>query len=333
MIKSTLEKRLATLTLSVAISLTAALSARAQLYVYDGFNYTAGQSITNYFGMGQAGDSFGWSGPWGGANTAHSTNVAGTLSYSDLYGNTLTTDGGRLVISDPNGMTPSAQVTRSMALGTLIGTKYTGMGVTNTATTYWVSYIMQWIGSPTAGSTTNWFVRKGDIAFRTGSSTNAPGGGAAVVTVGSPNALNRLGTPYDTWTTWSGNDAANGVQNTGLAWSGLGLTNTTFVLMRFDLDGTGANDTIYTWFNWTNLSIMPTISTASTTNTTANEDGVVNIRIDANGGNAAGTNTVLAFDEFRLGATFGDVAPVPEPVTFGLAALGGLMFLALRRRK
>jgi hypothetical protein len=103
--------------------------------------------------------------------------------------------------------------------------------------------------------------------------------------------------------------------------------------MRFDLDGSGAVDTAYTWFNWTNLLAQPDISTASTTNALANLDGLVNIRLDGNGGNAAGTNIVLAFDEFRLGNTFFEVAPVPEPAIFGLAALGGFALLALRRRR
>lgn len=332
MIKSILKKHATTLALAVAVSFIAALSARAQT-VYDGFAYTAGQSITNYFGMGQAGDSYGWTGPWGGANAGNSTNQAGSLTYVDFFGNSLTTDGGKVVIGDLAGMTASSQITRSMALGTPIGTKYTGLGVTNsgTTTTYWVSYLMQWVGQPTAGSATNQYVRKGDLVFRSGSTTNAPGGGAELVAVGSPNANARaVGSTIDTWSTWKGPDATPA---TGFAWSSLALTNTTFVLMRFDLGGDGAVDTAYTWFNWTNLLVQPNISTASTTNSSANLDGTVNIRIDANGGNAAGTNTVLAFDEFRLGNTFTEVAPVPEPAIFGLAAIGGLALLALRRRQ
>lgn len=335
MIKSILKRHASTLALAVAVSFTAALSAHAQL-VYEGFAYTAGEGLTNS-SMGGAGNSYGWTGPWGGANNSFSTNQAGSLTYVDYFGNSLITDGGKVVIGNLGGMTASAQITRSMALGTeTVPTKYSGMGVTGSATTYWASYIMQWIGPPTTFSTTNQYARKGDLVFRSGSITNAPGGGTAVVTVGSPNARNRLGTPYDTWSTWSGNDAGNDVQNTGLAWTSESgnLTNTTFVLMRFDLEGTVANDTVYTWFNWTNLLAMPDISTASTTNTTANEDGINNIRLDANGGNTGGTNTVLAFDEFRLGTTFGDVAVVPEPAIFGLMAIGGgLTLLALRRRR
>lgn len=175
---------------------------------------------------------------------------------------------------------------------------------------------MQWVGPQTAGSTTNLYVRKGDLQFRSGAQTNATSSGAQLFAVGSPNAANRLGSLYDTWTTWTGADASGGVLNTGLAAATNALNSVTFVLLRLDLDGGSAADTVYTWFNWTNLTHQPAIATASTTNNTANEDGLNSIRLDANGGNASGTNTVLAFDEFRLGTMFSDVMPVaaaPQP--------------------
>jgi len=42
---------------------------------------------------------------------------------------------------------------------------------------------MQWVGQQTAGSTTNLYVRKGDIAFRSGVTTNN-GGGTELVAAG-----------------------------------------------------------------------------------------------------------------------------------------------------
>jgi hypothetical protein len=127
--------------------------------------------------------------------------------------------------------------------------------------------------------------------------------------VGSPNLANRPGAPLDTWVTWSGNDATPA---TGLAaTANYPLDALTFVLIRVDLNGGAGNDTVYTWFNWTNLNVEPNIDTASLTNTSANEDGLNNIRIDANGysTSGAGTNTCLAVDEIRFGNTFADVTP------------------------
>ncbi len=40
----------------------------------------------------------------------------------------------------------------------------------------------------------------------------------------------------------------------------------------------------------------------------------------------------INFDEFRIGTTFADVTPVPEPASIGFLAVGGLALLARRRR-
>ena len=329
--------------LCVTFGLVAALgysNAYAMLMAYEGFNYPAGESLTNASAIGGDG-SFGWAGRWCGANVPMATNVAGSLGYTDPVGNSLLTSGNSVVIGAPGGTTVNAQPSRSFNFGTLVGNMYTGL--TNSPGTYWASFVMQWIGPTTAGSTTNQYVRKGNLVFRSGALTNATSTGTELYSVGSPNAANRIGTPYDTWATWTGKDAAAGTQNTGLAASTAPLNRATFVLIRLDLNGGPGYDTVYTWFNWTNLAVEPPISTADTTNNTANEDGLNNIRLDANGGNAVGTNTVLWFDEFRFGTTFADVAPygvappelpvitthpasvtvtVGDPVTFSVSATG-----------
>lgn len=277
----------------------------AALIAYEGFVYPAGDSLTNSSAQGSGG-SFGWGGRWTGANTANATNAANSLFYTDTAGNILVTNGGSVIIGAPGGTTANSQPSRSFNFGTLSSATYSGLTGPNT---YWVSVVMQWVGPVTANSPTNQYVRKGDLAFRTGALTNANSTGTATFTVGSPNGGNRIGTPVDTWTTWSGGDAAAGTQNTGLAASSAPLNAPTLVLLRVDLDGGLGNDTVYTWFNWTNLSVEPTLATASTTNNTVNLDNWNNIRFDANGGNASGTNTVLAVDEFRLGNTYADVTP------------------------
>lgn len=297
--------KLPRLSLGFALAFLGIPHLNAALLVYDGFIYAAGDSLTNASAQGSGG-SFGWGGRWTGANTANATNAASSLFYTDAAGNILVTNGGSVVIGVPGGTTANSQPSRSFNFGTLTGTTYSGL---TSPGTYWVSFVMQWAGPVTANSPTNQYVRKGDLAFRSGALTNATSTGTATFTVGSPNAANRLGTPIDTWATWSGNDAAAGTQNTGLAASTAPLNAPTLVVLRIDLDGTVANDTVYTWFNWTNLSAEPTLATASTTNNTANVDGWNNIRFDANGGNASGTNTALAVDEFRLGNSFADVTP------------------------
>ena len=289
-----------------ALLLLVARPAKAALLAYEGFNYTAGDSLTNASAQG-SGDSYGWAGRWSGASIPLATNVAASLGYTDALGHTLSTDGGSVVVGVLSGTTVNAQPSRSFNFGNLNGSAYTGL--TNSPGTYWASFVMQWIGPVTAGSTTNQYVRKGDLIFRSGALTNATTTGNQLFAAGSPNAGNRLGTPVDTWATWVGADAGSGTTNTGLAASSAPLNTPTFVLIRLDLNGGASSDTIYTWFNWTNLNSEPSIATANTINNSTNEDGLNNIRLDANGGNASGTNTVLVFDEFRFGTTFADVTP------------------------
>ncbi|MES2920148.1 MAG: immunoglobulin domain-containing protein [Verrucomicrobiota bacterium] len=273
---------------------------------YEGFNYAAGQSIPTSSAAGGDGSS-GWGGAWFLINNSGAaTGVATTMSYVDGAGNILTTSGGSAIVGVPAGTTSNSQFTRSFNLGTPNGSTYSGLTGPGT---YWASFIMQWVGPVTAGSVTNQYMRKGVLLLRSGALANATSTGTGLFSVGSPNAGNRIGTPYDTWATWSGNDAAANIQNTGLVASNAPLTVPTFVLMRIDLNGGAGNDTVYTWFNCNSLATEPSIASAQTVDTSANEDGFNNLRIDANGSNATGAHTVLAMDEFRLGNSFADVTP------------------------
>jgi hypothetical protein len=289
----------------------AAHPVRAALRVYEGFNYTANTGLTNASDA-SAGDSYGWAWRWTGANAPLATNITGSLGYTDLAGNSLATDGGSVIVGNLAGSTINAQPSRSIAIGTLNGNIYSGLP----SGTYWVSYTMQWVGYPTPSSmsTSNLYWRKGDLTFRSGAFTNASSTGTELLAAGRPNANQFPATPIDTWTLWSGGDsgaAASGVATTSP------LTNTSLILLRLDVDGsTSTPDVAYLWVNWTNLTMEPSISTAKATNTLANLTGLNNIRLDANNQNPAGTNTVLRFDEFRLGDTFADVTPLaalPQP--------------------
>jgi hypothetical protein len=97
-------------------------------------------------------------------------------------------------------------------------------------------------------------------------------------------------------------------------------------------------DTYYAWFNmdsslFGNNGNAPANGTADVSSSGADLTSVNAFRFQAGNANANGTNAFFTVDEFRLGATFADVTPVPEPAIFCLAAIGGFAFLALRRRR
>ena len=58
-------------------------------------------------------------------------------------------------------------------------------------------------------------------------------------------------------------------------------------------------------------------------------DTLSSIQLQSGGG--AGTGTPFLFDELRVGSSFADVAPVPEPAALGLLCV--VTPLALRRRR
>jgi hypothetical protein len=367
----TLKFGLAVLPLAATLILST-LPARATLLVYEGFNYTTGDGITNDSFVAyqnpvlSGGDSFGWGGRWGlGGNAQSFTNVATSLHYTDLAGNSLLTEAGSAVFGYPNtvGTAVGSQPARNFAMGgfNVAGTTYLGLvgvGSPDAAalgagtTNYWISFEMQWdltgpknpSGTYPAYTVPPYYTRKGDIMFKNGATgSNIWNNGTEVLDVGSPSTNLIYGpisssTLYDNWSVWTGGDA--GYTNGSSAILGAkkatnSVTTTTFVLMELVLDTNMATlDTVYTWFNWTNLLLQPDISTASMTNTTQ-LTGINGLRMDANSSNGVGMNPLIDFDEFRLGNTYGDVAPVPEPTAIGLSAVGGglaLALLAKRRR-
>jgi hypothetical protein len=77
---------------------------------------------------------------------------------------------------------------------------------------------------------------------------------------------------------------------------------------------------------------------APTLTSTAEVDlsGVNDIRFQAGGSNANGTNALFLADEFRIGYTVGDVTPftiVPEPTAIAFATIGGISLYVWRRRR
>src|SRR5690349_14344105 len=116
-----------TLVLIVLCSI-ATQRAGATLIAYEGFDYTAGESLTNS-SANSAGDSFGWAGRWTGVNVSLATNAAASLGYDDGNGHALASDGGKVIIGAPAGISGiNAQPSRSFNFGTLnaAGNVYSG---------------------------------------------------------------------------------------------------------------------------------------------------------------------------------------------------------------
>jgi hypothetical protein len=316
MIKFKLEKHVTTLAVAAAVSLTAALSANAQLIAYDGFDY--GNNV--WLGNTNAG-GFGWGSAWysGGQNMA--TNYSTGLGYTDgTY--TLQTSGGSAILGSSAPQTGTQQLQRNL----------TSAFTNRAAGSVWISFLYQNLTTDNAGR--NGY-RQAQMMLTRGATTNANGtalaNGTETVDVGSGNTYTG-GVPSDRMSLWGASPVGQAfAQQSSLAVPRGSGNNPVFIVMRIDVDGTAAADTVYAWFNPL-LGSTPGTGSAISTNVWFLEQ-LNGIRFAAGAGNASGTNAFYAFDEIRVGYTFADVAPVPEPAIFGLAAVGGLMFLALRRKR
>lgn len=123
-------------------------------------------------------------------------------------------------------------------------------------------------------------------------------------------------------TTFSIGNANGGTANTSVT----AAANTTYLLVA-RIDFASGNDTVNLWVNPTLNGIEPATADATMTNYDL-VGGFQQLAFRYDG------NSTMLFDEFRMGETFADVTPVPEPSTYAL--LGGLAALGLvylRRRK
>ena len=104
--------------------------------------------------------------------------------------------------------------------------------------------------------------------------------------------------------------------------------NTVFLLARYVMDGntSGQTSTAHYWIN-PNISSQPSDASAvnGTGGTLFRAFSLSQIRLGSFGSQGD-------FDEIRIGTTFADVSPIPEPSTVALLGLGALGLLAMRRR-
>jgi hypothetical protein len=347
--KFILEKHSTILALAVAVSLTAALSARAQLVATDSINYNAGAYI-----IGQASGSPNWvtmaasgnglaGGNWssksdvGGGYTGTGANpgstiVSGSLHYTDGSGNVLITSGNSLSVVTTSGTTAQPELITTSTFGAL--------GVANTAApgTLWVSYL--WQGLNTTGNTlgaTTGLYRQATVTFATGGTSATASSGSERLDVGMPNitAANQ-GTVNPNISLWTaGGSLPNTFSSTAPQQSTVAANNgqTDFILMEFVLDNSSTTaDTVNVWINPTLTGTTP-VGSPNLTYAAQDFTAVNTIRIASQSTNTTeGNFSGQQFDELNIGDTVASVEPVPEPVTLTLAGLGGLALLGLKRK-
>lgn len=331
--------------LILALSL-AGTSAQAALLAYEGFDYTPGQSL-----VGQGG-GFGFLTNWlGDANTtANTLIIPGSFTYTDAFGNTLVTSGNRVWVTGdgrpegdnfPGGVNGSASPRRVLNF-------YRGLDAEPTTT--WASVLALRVGNPYAytapdGKTAYYGRGVGALQFFYNATPGNTAQGSEMLSIGR-GSENTTGIDpnrnVDTWAALNRGSAAQQVTSTVL------MTNepATFIVVRIDHNpGIAPNtnpaqaDRVYVWFNPQNLTLEPDPNNADLTLTpvqfdpTNDRDYVFNV-IRLFGGNF---NTTVGYssvqvDEIRIGTTFFDVAPIPEPVPISLLTFGSLLALGLRRR-
>jgi len=107
--------------------------------------------------------------------------------------------------------------------------------------------------------------------------------------------------------------------------SNISTTLDNVIVLKFEF---GAADKVSTWFFTEDQELSEAVFNANALSTTATFD------IDEN------TLTTLAvgitragnaYDEIRIGDSFADVTPIPEPASLALLGLGGLMMIRRRR--
>lgn len=278
--------RVTTLLAALAFSLTA----QASLLLYDGFDYTAGETV-----IGKRGGSGNWAttdGAWRTAGTGPSTLVnTDSLAYTDSGGGVLATGGGSLSISTTDGGGTYRNISGISVEKTAGGTG-----------TYWISFITSTSGIPN-GQSSNYAA-------------------LTLTTNGDPFHVGAFGSSAN-WRMRVGNGTYSDAKLTPAS------TVQTFVVMRVDINLSG-DDALRLWINPTLGSTDLTNASATASLTGNYWDGdsfsLSFLRIGTNGnGGTIGINV----DEFRLGTTYADVAVTAVPETAGTAMFLGAGFLVV----
>lgn len=259
---------------SCLLMAAASLPAHASLLLYEGFDYTANETV-----IGKNGGFGNWSttnGAWRTTGTPTTTLVVGgSLGYTDTNGASLVTDGGSL------------SVTTSVTGGTF--RNISGISVTKAGggtATYWLSFVGNTSGIPVPSPTGTPYAA---LTFNT---NDGDGNQLHIGAFGSSAAWRiRVGS-----STYS---SAAGVPTS---------TAQAFIVMRVDVDLNG-DDSIHLWVNPA-LSSEPSLESATSSITGEYWSGasfsLSLLRIGTAGTGDIGINV----DEIRLGTTYPTVAPL-----------------------
>jgi hypothetical protein len=316
---------------AAAVIIGSPASARANLLAYEGFDYAPGNLTSANNG------GIGFSGAWNpnlpsGSSPNNIQVLSGSLSYTDQFGNTLVTSGGRFFATgdgtedgdNVGGSRHNAQPFRELSFSR-------GSDTEDHST--WISFLAVRTGLPHPWPADEPTVQYGRASalqlFQTTSERIAIGRASQNSETSLPNITK------DSWAIYNRGDANQTAASTAP------LTDLVFAVVRIDHIG-GANnpgnDQAFLWLNPANLLEAPDISEAITISASqfANNDRDYNfnrIRVFAGSWNSTVGYGSIEVDEIRIGTTFFSVAPVPEPSTFALAGLGLLAFGAFARRR
>jgi hypothetical protein len=275
------------------------MTSSAALLVYEGFDYPAGTSLRT-----QTGGS-GFAGPWANTGSATETATSPGLTYGDLVvaGNKATLNGQQTTSANGN----SAFLTRDLS-----------QSFGADGTTVWLSFISQRTGNKSAGGTAQPlnYQRVFSLSLFSGSATEQ----ASVGELSND--------PADVWAL--NPDATTIVPSVHTTTP---LDTQSFLLLRIDNIAGVGTDKAYLWVNPDLTLGEPDTGTAAASIT--DELSFNRIRLTVGGSQNSGATLAASglFDEVRIGDTFADVAPLPEPASVTALFLSLFYLLPLARSR
>jgi MYXO-CTERM domain-containing protein len=291
-------------------------SASASLLIYEPFDYTAGSDIAGQTNTYSAGNP-----AWAAAGTA-------TAPVHQVISGSLTAPAGLPPAIGNAGGTMNADNTQLDRIA--LGADYAAN------TTLYYSLLLN-IPSITGLTVPNTNLNANNdvlVAFNNGSGTGTrPSNWAGELVI-------RLGSVANTYNL--GIRASNTTASTTYWTADLNPGDTHFIVVRYAqgaTDSSGTDDSNAIWLNPSSANFgvvegsvpAPDGSSNGTINASSPSNNFARSLLIGAGiatGAAPNQNNI---DEIRVGTTWADVTPVPEPV--GLAGVAGLGMLALRRRR